>query len=738
MAPACRAVLSLTLLAAASAARRMEVSVTPVEKVVTLLEDLKTKVEDEGQKEAATYDTFACFCKDTTKTKSTSITTGQDSIDRLSADIQADTASRQTKSTELMERKKKQEDLASDLSDTQARCLTEMAEFEAAIADLSKGIRSLTKAINALKTSKPSLISVREAVHDGLALADALGLVVKSKRPAVEAFLQGGVDPSNPGYKFHSEEIITTLEKLKTDFTTKQTSTQSEWDKAKASCDQLKLDLSNQMASNSASMTTLEQDIAGLLSKIATDRESLVNAESLLQDDQLYLKDLTEQCEARAKDWDQRSQMRADEVKALTAALAILKDGANGAKSVQELDAVNKRAMLQRPRPAGAAATAPGARAVDTIAATDAAGGATKAGVPSLLQEVAVQSEGHARGLRGGQHSAAVSVHSATLSAEETAQRRAASLLHSEGARLGSGMLTALASQTAADPFAKVKTLIQRLIERLLAESTQEATKKGFCDTEVGKATKKRDFRLADTKKLSAELGQLNAKKDTLEAEIGQLNTSIANLRSTLNSTEVQRAADRTQNLDAIKTAKEGLAAVGEAIKILKIFYSQASKASALMQASPVAADSPGAGFEGSYTGAQEGSVGVIKMLEVIESDFDRTIRTTEASEAAAAAAFVDFDRTSRTDLSGKETNLQLNQEELLSTTNAIAQALTDLQAAQDLLDAALKTLEDLKPMCVDTTMSYAERKAKREEEIAALKKALCFLDPDKVERECQ
>ncbi len=46
-------------------------------------------------------------------------------------------------------------------------------------------------------------------------------------------------------------------------------------------------------------------------------------------------------------------------------------------------------------------------------------------------------------------------------------------------------VLTSLTMKVQADPFAKVKKLIQQLIERLIAESTAEATKKGFCDLEL-------------------------------------------------------------------------------------------------------------------------------------------------------------------------------------------------------------------------------------------------------------
>merc|ERR1712194_832030 len=45
------------------------------------------------------------------------------------------------------------------------------------------------------------------------------------------------------------------------------------------------------------------------------------------------------------------------------------------------------------------------------------------------------------------------------------------SLLRGKGAELRSTLLTSLASQLSADPFAKIKVLIQELIERLLKES---------------------------------------------------------------------------------------------------------------------------------------------------------------------------------------------------------------------------------------------------------------------------
>merc|ERR1719247_3674944 len=61
--------------------------VTPMEKVITLLKDLSTKVAAEGKKEAAQYDKYACFCKEQADEKLYSIEKSDAKISRLNAEI---------------------------------------------------------------------------------------------------------------------------------------------------------------------------------------------------------------------------------------------------------------------------------------------------------------------------------------------------------------------------------------------------------------------------------------------------------------------------------------------------------------------------------------------------------------------------------------------------------------------------------------------------------------------------
>jgi len=683
-------------------------SVSPVEKVITLLEDLVSECEDEGSAEAKTYDAFACFCKDNTDTKSTSILEGQDNIESLSATIQEKTALKEEKITEIQERRNRQEELAKTLEETKVRLAKERSEYEALTADLEKAISSLETAIAAMDESKPTAAAsflsfkqdLKHQLKESIALAEVMGLAKSSKVKQVSALLQGKVDPDDADYKFHSQGIVDVLNDLLTDFNKEKRDVDTEWVKTETSENDLISDTQAQMEENSNAMDTLKGDVETLGSEIASAREDLVDAESLLKDDQTYLKDLTDRCEQRAGAWDQRSAARSAEINALTQALTILTDKVQGKD-----EAANERAFVQQSKPK---------RQVEQKFASFLQSGSVRIQVKNLLER--------ARGQ--------------TLSQNDKKDKVLA-LLNKEGNRLGSAILASMAMKVASDPFVKVKELIQKLIERLVAEATSEATKKGFCDLELGKAEKNRNHRWQDVKRLSAELASLEAKQDDLEEELINLAAALKELNAALEEATKLRAEQKAENIQTLKDAKQGLSAVSEALLILKVFYKQSAKNKVLLQASPIEEDDTGA-ESGSYKGKQDSAKAVLGLLEVIVSDFQRTIKTTQAQEDQSSAEFIKFDRVSKADIGGKETKTELDEQDLATTKTTITEKMKNLESNMDLADKAIEELEELKPMCIDTGMSYEERVEKREEEIAALKGAVCILDQEGVEPECQ
>merc|ERR1719326_2638916 len=243
-----------------------------------------------------------------------------------------------------------------------------------------------------------------------------------------------------------------------------------------------------------------------------------------------------------------------------------------------------------------------------------------------------------------------------------------------------------------------VKKLIQELIEKLVTEAAEQATKKGWCDTEMGKAESSRNSQMATIMQLNAEGAGLEATMEQLTEEIATLTTEIAELNDALTKTTKERTDEKAENTDTLDKAKEGLAAVKDAYDVLASFYKGAGKAKVSLvqvKASPVAEDAPGSGQAGAYKGNQAKGGGILAMLEVIISDFERTIKVTTKSEKEAAEEFTKFERTTKASIASKETTKSNDEFELKSTDASISEGMDDLGKHQKMLDDVLKTLED-------------------------------------------
>merc|ERR1719169_421339 len=321
------------------------------------------------------------------------------------------------------------------------------------------------------------------------------------------------------------------------------------------------------------------------------------------------------------------------------------------------------------------------------------------------------------------------------------ARTRVLTLLRKKSAELDSPVLAALATKPAADPFVKIKKLIQELIERLLQEAADEANHKGWCDKEFGKAKQSRAMKAEAVKSLNEALAKSEALRDKLTEEIAILTKEIDELESALSKTTKERNDESAENAATVSEAQEGQAAVEQAIGVLEKFYKTAAKAEVFVQVSDKQVpDMPDAGFSGANKGSQSASTGILGMLDVIKSDFVRTIKETEKAEKAAAKEFMEFETTTKVSLGTKKVSKSAKEGELTEVEASIDEDSTSLTEEQSLLDKAIQEIVELQPACVDTGMSYEERVAKREQEIEALKEALCTLDkegPEQTEAEC-
>merc|ERR1719316_2633651 len=131
--------------------------------------------------------------------------------------------------------------------------------------------------------------------------------------------------PTDPGeYEFQSGGIVDTLNDLKAKFEKRKDELQTEEDAAQQSYEAAAAAKRDQIDTDKATLETAEESFEDTKSSIASTTEELTEEKAQLNDNELYLKDITATCEMKAKEWDQRSVSRGGEITAISKALEIL------------------------------------------------------------------------------------------------------------------------------------------------------------------------------------------------------------------------------------------------------------------------------------------------------------------------------------------------------------------------------------------------------------------------------
>jgi chromosome segregation ATPase len=262
------------------------------------------------------------------------------------------------------------------------------------------------------------------------------------------------------------------------------------------------------------------------------------------------------------------------------------------------------------------------------------------------------------------------------------------------------------------DPFAKVKGLITDMIATLEQEAEEDATQKAYCDKEMSETTAKKDELTAESDKLSTKIAQDNAASTKLNEEVATLQKELADMAKAKAEADKLRAEEKAAFEKNSAEMKLGIEGVKKALSVLKEYYAKADES------------------HGSADGAGSGIIG---LLEVAESDFTKGLTEMTATEETAAADYEAYCKEDELSTVTKQKDVEYKTKEAAGLDKAVAELSTDLQAVTDELTAVLEALDKLKEMCVAKAEPYAERKARREAEIAGLKEALQILEGEAV-----
>merc|ERR1719426_276804 len=266
-----------------------------------------------------------------------------------------------------------------------------------------------------------------------------------------------------------------------------------------------------------------------------------------------------------------------------------------------------------------------------------------------------------------------------------------------------------------ADPFAKIKGLISEMIEKLEEEAAKEAAHKAFCDKEMKETKAKKEDKETDLDDLSTKIDKATAKIAKLTEEIATLEEELGAIAAAQKEADSIRAEEKAAWAAAKADYESGIEGVGMALKVLRDYY--AEKEESLLQAQHDKA-----------TGA---ATGIIGMLEVVESDFTKSLAEGTAKEAMAQEEYEKLTQDNKIATTEKTTAAKYKGKDKKETEEMLVSLKEDKVTVDKEYAAVMEYWNELQPMCIAKPEPYAERKKRREAEIAGLKEALTILEEE-------
>jgi len=674
-------------------------SIAGVQKVIGMLNDMLATSKKEKNDEGIAFGKFTVWCEQETASLAKEITENGEAIEMLEAEIGKLTQEVAGLGDAIAELDGNVAKYNADVKSETVQREKDHAAFLEEEKDYSESVDALERAITVLSKQDYDRPALLQLSED-----DKLPTEAKSVVTALLGMASAKADPTDyeapeaNAYEFQSGGIVDLLKKLLAEFTAKLGQCQKEEMNSKHAYDMVIADLTDSIENSEKEIEAKTIEKEQKTEKAAQDKKQLAATIADKEANEKLLKETETECAEKKLSFAEKQKLRAEEIEAIGKAIEILSsDDVSG-------NAEKYLALAQSPK-----------------------------------SRSLVQAGSRNQGIR----------------------HQIYDFLSAEGRRKHCKGLTLLAEQISADPFAKVKKLIDDMITLLLEEAREDAKHEGFCDKEMGKSKITRNKLTEDIDGLDAAIEEGKATIQELADDTATLTKEVEELVKSMTEATDLRKSEKETNKITVEDAQAAQKAVAAATAVLKDFYEKAATATALVQAKTpnprqwglktgvkMGTDEWNAlanpNFKGkvdtghkedmqtfgeSYDGQQdEAQYGVLALLEVIASDFANLEAETTATEAASQKAYEDFMAESKKNKSVKEKKIEMNNADKAAAEAKLQEDIADLKSTQDELLAAERYYKKLVPQCIDQGMTWDERVKARESEVASLKQALQIL----------
>lgn len=326
---------------------------TPMARVASLLKEMKTRIESDGQAEQTSYDKYACWCEDTLGRKAKDISDAKEQITSLQAlikelegDIGAHGADIKQLEKDIAANVESQRE-ASGVRRKDSRDFEgEKYENEQCAGALEAAIKVLTGAGEKkgfLETMKEAeLLSVVAQVRGVLERPVLTQKVSDKDMELVKRFVERPADfvgsrsgslsasqiANNPfgDYAPQSTQIQGILKGMYDAFTSDLEKDNAEEAEAQKSFEALMATKRKELATLQTTLDQHQVDIAAKTNKKAESNSLLDDTKVQLDADERFFSEAKQGCKSKASEWATRTRLRTEELSGVAQAIGILTD----------------------------------------------------------------------------------------------------------------------------------------------------------------------------------------------------------------------------------------------------------------------------------------------------------------------------------------------------------------------------------------------------------------------------
>jgi len=657
-----------------------------ITKVVKLLQEMLDKSQEDGDKDRDLYAKFKCYCDDNEADKTEAISEYKKEIKLLSNDIKELQASSGELSTQCAQLKQDMAD--NEAAREEAVSVREKAneDFVAEEKDMVGAIDSMDQAIETLAAvgadqtqssgadhekfmGKKSLLKLKSSMKEAMSAVSVL--LTHKQRRSLESFIQA---PFTGTYTAQSGEIVGILKSMRDTFKQNLASARSAEKAAAEAHEKFMKIKKEEFSTMSEAYEEKQAKLGGNDEELASKRETLADVEADLANDEEFLAKLIVMCAEKAKQFEERKLLRANEEAAISQAIAILNSDA----------------------------------AFESFGKTK----ATKDGATSFVQV--------------SQHHRHVSTRQAVT---ELMQRTAKAQKSLKIARIA-------ALLQADNPFTTVLEEIEKMMKLIDAEQKADEEQKEWCETEREENHKKKtekETKIEDLKNEITELVDAIDNPETgLKAMIQQTENDLTTNHDNQVSETLARSGENMAYQKNIKNIVEVQDILKKAVKVLKKYYAQfdEKEEAELLQEEP-APPTTWEGEEGESKGyaGQRGAGGeVLGMLDFIIKESGTEEETAHKDEEESQTAYEDSMQTLKDEQAKFEKSLAELQETLAEKEKTLFETRENLMVTEKELKAVERYLLKIKPGCDYIAENFDKRSENRKKESGSLEEAVTML----------